>query len=423
MRGDPQLNGCDYLMRGFDYELRRQGYAGNSCQIILELGSAISPEALRGRLAFLINRHPILASRVSGWLMPRWKTVRANGEFPHVRQHRDNPGLREKLANEPLAIESGELLRFDLIERAGGRMDVIFTWSHTLMDANSAEHFLAIVGRDDLPLPCEERKLPLRPRKSLLTRLALGRKSVLQFDRFCEAQPRTVGVRFPSAPAAQRYRVLKFSTEETAAIRAHGVRLCGPLGDAQFHAAVALLELHRLHQRLELPSASYILPVPVSLRAKGSVEPLFCNQVTMMMTQFLPSQLGSVADAVAALKAQTAQNLREGLIESGVTLSELSRFLPLPFYTALVKRGLRGEICSLFYGNVSAVTPLLTAFLGANIEEFVHIGAVTPSPGLGVIFFYFRGALRVTVFHLERHFTVAETGEFAASLRARLLNP
>ena len=51
MRSDPPLNGSDYLMLGFDYELRRRGYAGNACQIILELDAPISVVALKNRLA------------------------------------------------------------------------------------------------------------------------------------------------------------------------------------------------------------------------------------------------------------------------------------------------------------------------------------------------------------------------------------
>ena len=38
-------------------------------------------------------------------------------------------------------------------------------------------------------------------------------------------------------------------------------------------------------------------------------------------------------------------------------------------------------------------------FLGVRVENFTHIAAVTPSPGLGVIFYYFRGELRVSIIH------------------------
>lgn len=423
MRGDPQLNGSDYLMLGFDYELRRRGFAGNSCQIVLELESVISAEALKARLADLVNRYPILRAHPGGVFLPKWKSAGRSVVGPQVRVHRDQPDLRQQLADEPLALNRGELVRFDLIARDGGRMDVVFKWAHTLMDANSAEHFLAVVGREDVPLPATPATRPLHAQKPLKQRFQLAWKSIHQLDQFCKAAPRSVGVRRPTAPARQKFHVERFSAEETAQIRANGTRLCGALGAAQFHSAVAMIELHRLHQRLGCVSPSYVLPVPVGLRLKGSVEPLFSNQMTMLMAQFLPEQLDSTASAVAVLKAQMAAGLRAGLLESGVVLSELFRFLPLPLYMAMVKQGLRGEICSLFYGDTAAVTPLLTTFLGATIEDFTHIGATTPSPGLGVIFYFFRGLMRVTVFHLENHFSDAEAAEFAAGLRARLLEP
>jgi hypothetical protein len=422
MPANPQLNGSDYLMLGFDYELRRRGFAGNSCQIVLELNSAISPDALKKGLADLVNRHPILNARPSGIFLPKWKLPR-RPITPQVRVHPDSLNLRQQLADKPLAMKRGELLRFDLIERDGGRMDVVFTWAHTLMDANSAEHFLAVVGREDIPLPDAQPATPTRAKKSLKERFKLAWKNIHQLDEFCKAAPRSVGLRFPNAPARQKFRVEKFSADETARIRANGARLCGALGGAQFHASVSMVEVHRLHQRLGCASPSYVLPVPVGLRLKGSVEPLFSNQMTMLMAQFLPEQLGSTTTAVATLKSQTASALRAGLLESGVVLAELFRFLPLPIYVAMLKQGLRGEICSLFYGDTAAVTPLLTTFLGTTIEDFAHIGATTPSPGLGVIFYFFRGLMRVTVFHLENYFSDAEAAEFAANLRECLLNP
>src|SRR6478609_5065794 len=203
-------------------------------------------------------------------------------------------------------------------------------------------------------------------------------------------------------------RTWAVSAAETAQVRANATKLCGVLGGAQFHAAATVIELHQLHQRAGKPSVSYVLPMPVSLRGKGSVEPLFCNQVAMMMMQMFPAQLDTTANAVAALKPQIAQGMRNGRIETGVAIAEVFRFLPLTPYMFMLKYGLRGEICSFFYGDVAAVTPLLTTFCGATIRQFTHVGATTPSPGIGAVFYSFRGELRLTVFHLETHFTAAE---------------
>ena len=89
----------------------------------------------------------------------------------------------------------------------------------------------------------------------------------------------------------------------------------------------------------------------------------------------------------------------------------------------VLKHGLKGEICSLFFGDTAAVNPKLENFLGRPVENFTHVAAVTPSPGLGVIYYYFRGNLRVTVIHARTVLTESEAVDFSAALRHRLLNP
>jgi hypothetical protein len=186
---------------------------------------------------------------------------------------------------------------------------------------------------------------------------------------------------------------------------------------------VAALELHRLHQKIGSATKSYILPMPVGLRPKGRIEPLFGNQIDMLMLQFLPEQLDTVEKSVAALKAQTSQALRENSLGYGRKLSELFSFLPLPIYMAVLKHGLKGEICSLFFGDTAAVNPKLENFLGVAVENFTHVAAVTPLPGLGVVYYYFRGELRVTVVHAKTVLSDAEAADFAAAIRHRLFNP
>ena len=422
MKNSAPLNGSDQLMRGFDFELRRRGFAGNQCQIILELAGKISSEVLQVRLAALQKDFPILNARVGGLFKPRWKIPATAKNEITVRSHRDEPGLRQKLFNEPLRVRRGELMRFDLVERADGKMEFIFTWVHMLMDATAAEYFLAAVSDEKIVLPAANPQPPGAPAK-WPERLELMKKSVAQLDKFCENQPRSLGVRQPDAPRELQYRVERFSAEETKTIRANSARLCGILGDAQFHAVVAVLELHRLHQKLGSATKSYILPMPVGLRPKGRIEPLFSNQIDMLMLQFLPEQLDAVEKTVAALKAQTSQALRENSIGYGRKLSELFSFLPLPIYMKVLKHGLKGEICSLFFGDTAAVNPKLENFLGVAVENFTHVAAVTPVPGLGVVYYYFRGELRITVVHAKTVLSDTEATAFSAAIRQRLLNP
>ena len=145
MPRDSQLNGCDYLMLGFDRELRQRGFSGNACQIVLNLGGRIAPEILTDRVRAQWAQHPLLSFRPGGLVTPRWKRCGA-ALPPQLRVHRHEPALAQRIFNEPLATRRGELARLDLIEHNTGRMDVIFTWAHALMDGVGGECFLAGLG-------------------------------------------------------------------------------------------------------------------------------------------------------------------------------------------------------------------------------------------------------------------------------------
>ena len=405
-------------MLGFDYELRRRGYAGNSCQIVLELATAIDPVHLEQRLAELARRHPILCARPAGGFRPRWKPT---GALPRVRVHERGDGLPQRLFNEPLDVRRGELVRFDLLERA-----VIFTWSHALMDAKSAEYFLALAGAEELSCPEPEHDWYAERATRAGGLRARGRQAWRELERiegFKSALPVSLATLRPARSGKMNYTVVALSGEETARVRAHASRLCGLLGDTNFHLAVTLMALERLHRRAGCASPSHIVPVPVGLRPKGTRAPLFSNQVTMLLHQFLPAQLDTLEHAIAAVKARHAESMRADCVDAGIALAHLFRGLPLPLYMWIVKRELHGEICSLFFGDTGAVDPALESFLGAAIENLAHVPAVTVPPGVGVVLFRFREQLRFTVVHAEGTLSRDEASAFAADLRASLLEP
>jgi hypothetical protein len=411
-------NGCDTLMLGFDHDLRRLGFAGNSCQIILELSAAVDPKVVEKRVTELVRQNPILTSRPARVWTPQWKPTRT---IPQIRVHLETEALAQNLLNEPLEIRRGELIRFDL---AGNKL--IFTWSHALMDAKSAEYFLACIGNENLtvPEPGDDWYAQRGNRAgNLRARFRKAWQSLERLETFTPAAPVSLATHRKPAARTMKYKIISLSAEDSIRARANAARLGGFLGDTNFHLAAALMELHQLHEQVSCPSASYVVPVPVGLRPKGTRAPLFSNQVTMILHQFFPGQLATIETAITAFKIQQAGCLREDQIDAGVTLGQLFRKIPLAIYMRLVKQALRGEICSLFFGDTGAADPALENFLDTRIENLFHIPAVTFSPGIGVVFNRFREQLRFTVVYADGALTEIETAEFTKCLRERLLNP
>jgi len=411
-------NGSDVLMLGFDYELRRRGFAGNSCQIILELAQPLAPAELEPRLAEFVRQNPVLCSRPVRGFKPRWKPTRCS---PQIRVHFPNAGLKQELFNEPLAIHRGELIRFDLIERT-----LVFTWSHALMDAKSAEYFLAALGAGSLTglesgpdWYAGRAALP----GTLRARVREAWRELERLDQFRQALPVSLATKRPPTAQKMNYRLLHLTAADTAQVHAHAARLGGFLGEANFNLAAALLELHRLHERAGCATASYVVPISVGLRPKGTRAPVFSNQITMLLHQFFPAQLTGMEVAIAAIKAYKTESLRHAHIDATIAMAQLFRSLPFRLYMWLVQHELRGEICSLFFGDAGVVDAALDTFLGVRIESLVHVPAVTVPPGIGLVFYQFRNQLSFTLVFAEGTLIETEAEEFVQHLRARLLNP
>ena len=295
------------------------------------------------------------------------------------------------------------------------------------MDAKSAEYFLALVGNPaqlPLPEPGDDWYAQRGNRAGgLRARFRKAWQSLERMDKFSAVPPVSLATQRKSAARTMIYHVTALSAGDSIRVHENAARLCGFLGDTNFHLAATLIELHQLHERTGSPSASYVVPVPVGLRPKGTRAPLFSNQVATILHQFFPNQLANMELAVAAFKAQQADCLREDQIDASITLGQLFRKLPLAIYMRLVKQALRGEICSLFFGDTGVVDPALENFLGARIEGLSHIPAVTLSPGVGVVFSRFRGQLRFIIAYADGALAENEAAEFSACLRERLLNP
>jgi hypothetical protein len=294
------------------------------------------------------------------------------------------------------------------------------------MDAKSAEYFLALVGDDKVPVPERGEDWYAKRANAVSGLRARGRQAWRELERldvFQKALPVSISTRRRSAACAMKYETVTLSREDSARVRANAGRLCGFLGDSNFHLAATLFELHRLHDRLGCASASYVVPIPIGLRPKGTRAPLFSNQVTTMLHQFSPAELATIEQAAATVKARSAEYLRDEHINPGIALAQMFRSLPLPLYMRMIKHQMRGEICSLFFGDTSTVDPALKTFLGADITEFFHVPAITDPPGMGVVFYRFRDRLQFTFVHADGVLTDEEAADFAAQLRARLLEP
>jgi hypothetical protein len=313
----------------------------------------------------------------------------------------------------------------------GGRAgtDVAFTWLHMLLDGSGSERFvrwLDEVGRgerraSELPPESAPRRDAGAKAEAAGARgqLALRWRAVM--NSFAARKPHSLGG--PLARVRQRLAVdlATFTSEETARIVQRAKRQAGFLTPMLFYLAASIRAHHAVARARGMDPGSYVVPLPVNLRAKGGEGELFGTRISLVWFQVFPEVVDDFAALLAELKAQRLATIKQGLVEAGTAAMDFARWAPSPFYARMARANLAGELCSFFFAYTDEFLPGMTSFLDAPIANAFHAPSVPPSPGSGAIFSLREGRLNFT--HV-RQAGVLDAGELALlrrALRADLL--
>jgi hypothetical protein len=244
---------------------------------------------------------------------------------------------------------------------------------------------------------------------------------MLRMRELARRSPRSLAGPLSRTRQALDYSLATFTPEQTATIVARAKRLAGVLTPMLFYLAASIRAHHAVARARGVDPVSYVVPLPVNLRAKGGQGELFGTRISMLWFQALPEDADDFERLLHVLKEQRLASIKQGYVEAGTAAMDFVRFMPRRLYAAMARRDFRGELCSFFFAYTDEFLPGMTTFLGAPIENAFHAPSVPPSPGSGAIFSLRQGRLNFT--HV-RQAGVLRPGEreiFERALRADLL--
>lgn len=440
------LTGADCFLRAFDAETRRTTGASHLSQIVLRLGPGLDPAALRDALHRVARAQPILRApirRRGGVGPPVYRLDRAEGTpLPRVEVHAAKlpPGVQAPVDGVPLpelcterinavvSARRGELFRADVVEYDGGRggADVVFTWLHMLLDGHGSERFLAFldgVGSgardagelssgewDDAPVPGTAGE-----------RGEKARSWQAHVESFSARAPRSLAGPLRRERQMLLYRIYTLDAERTARVEARAAERAGFVTPALFYLAASIRAHDAVFRGRGLDPGSYVLPLPVNLRGRGTEGVIFRTRVSMMWFQVLPEQVGDLDGLVDELKRQRREMIRSGMIENGVAAMDFARYAPSRIYSAMARRTFGGELCSFFFAFTGPFLAELDRFFGAPILNGFHAAPVPASPGSAAIMSVRHGRLNTTHVHQQGLFRGDELSLFRERLFADLL--
>jgi hypothetical protein len=436
------LTGADCFLRAFDDEIRRQHRASHVSQLVLRLGPGFDVEILRKLVDQVARAQPLLRAPIGRRLgvgAPVYRTGAAGRcSPPRVELHdveavdpsaRPLPQIFFSRLNQRLEPRRGELLRFDVVRYAGGAAgtDLAMSWLHMLFDGAGSERFVRWLDECQRGARAPDR-LPdaeeLQPAPASQRGLRERGEAALAWQRWIDGfgahPPRSLTGPLRRTPQALRYQLLHLSEEESARAVEAARRRAGFLTPMLFYLAAAIRAHHAVFRERDVDPGSYVVPLPVNLRPKGSEGAIFRTHVSLVWFQVLPDQVEDFDGLLTELKQQRLAAIRDGHVEGGAAAMDFARFAPKRLYARMARRHLRGELCSFFFAYTGDFLPGLQHFLGAEIRNGFHVAPVPPSPGSCLALSLRDGRLNLTHVHQRGALSEPELEVFRERLRADL---
>lgn len=449
--GNPEpipLTGADCFLRAFEAEVRRTAGASHLSQLVLRLGPGFDVEAFRRLVGEVAAANPIVRSPIRRLGLVGAPVYRVDLAVPApgvgFEVHPAAPGERDGSAplgpipevffrrlNDRFDARNGRLLHFDVVPRGGAHpgTDVAMTWQHMLFDGSGSEFFvehLAACSAD----PARDRAIAVTRAEGGASSPAVAELPKASGERGRMAQTwdkamRAMAAKPPTSLAGPlrrvrqdlRYDELRLEGEAAETATGRAKKMAGFLTPMLFYLAVSMRAHQAVADRRGVKPASWIVPLPVNLRPKGSQGEVFRTHVSLLWFQVTPDETRDLAGLIDVLKAQRLASIKGKLVESGVAAMDFARYAPARIYSHMARRNFGGELASFFFAYTAEFAAAAESLCGATILDGFHAPSAPASPGSALVYSLRGGGLDVV--HVRQQGSV--TNEEIAVLRAQLL--
>ncbi len=421
-----ELTGADCFILALSRMMKRNGQHGLVGQTHLQLNGVPDVGYLRDGAKRLGDENPLLDAfpfRNPFTLIPSWRVEKdrrgtltvnlwreactTNGDGLEADEVQSVHHLAEELLSRPLNSQGGlRNLRMDLIVLKGGNSTLLLTWNHLLFDGKGAELLVSALLRTTQGISPPKQSPITEKSHSLSEQFKKSRPAVDRFFALVSNKYQCLSGRRPK-PGRLRYKLLRFTEEETARIQQRSVEFSG-LFTVSFYLACAA----RAHRQAFLSRGSdpdhYVSSIPVQMRRKGASPDPFQNRVTVLFFSMRREELLSMKSAVQAAQVQFEEMTRWDLGGSFSMILNLMRRLPSFFYMKFLGTQFSGEITSFFHSATGVFIGHLNELCGSVITDACHVPSVSAPPGSGLFFGESHGRLTATLSWRENSVTEHE---------------
>lgn len=419
------LGGCDCYLLALDELMRRSGQGRHVGVTWLELSDRFSVEAWREAVQRFARAQPLLNARLRRRFpmgVPFWKAAPQQPQVV-VKVHAPGTDMRE-VAGVLLEGEWVGRLRFDVRQDERGRTDLLMSWSHLLFDARGVELMLTEIGRlaaDPAAMPeADSWAEPFGERGSWRERFRLVRAFVERYWQLRARRVVSLGPP-PAKEAPMQFELLRFSREESEAMKRRAEPVTGGIFALPWFLAVAMRAHAAVLRGRGVLGGALECAIAVQGRKRGARGPIFQNQVSQLFFSQSLDAMANLHALAGELQQQFAAMMRGKCDAAFVIMVDWMRRLPAWVYRWFLRREASGQIVSFYHAHTGNFLPGVDELAGGVIVDGWHIPSVPQPPGSGLFFSERSGCLTGVVCWREGTMNTEEQRTFRTSVRGDLL--
>ena len=412
------LTGADAFILALENHNHLKGSCGNACRYVLELNGHLNVESFEKKINQNKNVQwlsSLVLQKNNFFSTPYWEEEKV--KKISISIFKNNDSIPDEIFSRQFILNQTSLLSFDVIQRDNNTSCLIFSWHHLLMDSYGATLLLRSIENKitlENSFTNESKTLSFSNIKQVV-------KAKFFVDKTSKRPLSKISKIITPNQVHQKIKILNFSEEETKEVEKKAIANGVKFGNSPFYLASTAQSVKHFLMNSQHPVENFWIPVPQSIRKKGSVNPILGNQLSFLFYRLEKNNLASLKENTAAINHQMLEQMRKGMPQAYFTLLDFFKRAPTKLYYKLIQ-GRRGKNLASFLFTLAEEHPNDLVYIeNIEVKQAYSLPPNNFQPGLTFAFMKFKSHLQIMILYYEEIFSEQEANLIFTTIKQNLL--
>ncbi len=332
--------------------------------------------------------------------------------------------LPRELLNREIPITSSSLIECDHVLYPSGKVAVVLSWHHILMDGRGSgllmrhlsgqieygnENFLDFFPKVEKKISFLTYVRNMYKVKHFIQRSSKGPIASIASKRINDNTELSFGL-----------RTICFDEHDTRLIDQYALQNGARFGANNFLIAACAQTVHQVNLKRGTKGIIWI-PIPYDGRKRGGRGPLVTNCISFLFYRLERTQLESIPLSIKAINEQMSDQIKMEMPKKYNLLLDMMRHIPIGLYRFLTTRSSKGAVSSFLFTSAGEGSWDMNELSEHSFSDILIIPPMTFPPGLTFSFLRVNNSLKMNIVYSDCCVNADELSFMETKLRSILV--